>query len=295
MSNNKLELLTFSDIPDTVSPHIIKNFIISNGCTRVKDLSLNYSFSFEGMVFAICLKGSGKLKISFREYLFEENSIIILLPSQIVEILNHTEDLALEFLAFSPDFLSDLAIPKNFDVPYSIAQMPVVRVSTKETQNLLRYHSFITETFTNKNHKFLDQIVKGLLYSLLLEVSTIYIERYAEKGEELEKNFSRSEKITEQFLLLLRAHYKERRTAAYYADKMHITPKYLSSILKRVTGRTVNTWIEEVITMHAKLLLKSSDHTVLQISEELNFPNPSYFGRFFKKNTKMTPREYRES
>jgi len=93
----------------------------------------------------------------------------------------------------------------------------------------------------------------------------------------------------------LKDNYKTERSPRFYADKLFITTKYLSSILKKVTGRSINSWLEEAIILGAKLLLKSTDLTVLQVSEELSFPNPSYFGRYFKKATGMTPKDYRDS
>jgi len=292
MASQKLDKLTFANLPDSASQYMIKNFILSKSDAIDEEISFEHPFSFEGIVFIICLKGSGRVKISFKEYYVEKDTIMTIFPNQIVERGTHSEDFLVELLAFSPDFLSDLHIPKDFDLPRKILQEPILKVSTEEVQNLLRYHSFIIETFSNKNQRFLEQIIKGLLYSLLLEIANLYS---GQSVEEKEKSSTRSEEIVEQFLLLLRNHYKEGRNASYYADKMCITPKYLSGTLKKVTGRPINSWIEDAITMGAKLMLKSTNLTVLQISEELNFPNPSYFGRFFKKNTGMTPREYREN
>jgi len=291
MALRKLDRFTFADLPDEASPYMIKNFIISNNYVKFKNISFDHPFSFEGIVFIICLKGSGKVKISFKEFQTEEDSVITILPNQVVERMDHTEDFFIEMLAFSPDFLSDLPFPRDFDIIRKISQNPVLKIQKDDIQNLLRYHSFIIDTFNRKNHLFFEQVIKGHLYSLLLEIFVLYVET----NTEAKKVTTRSEEITEQFLILLKDHFKEGRTASYYADKMFITPKYLSSTLKKVTGRSINSWIEGAITIGAKIMLKSTNLTVLQISEELNFPNPSYFGRFFKKNTGMTPRDYRES
>ncbi|MFV0538448.1 MAG: helix-turn-helix domain-containing protein [Dysgonomonas sp.] len=74
-----------------------------------------------------------------------------------------------------------------------------------------------------------------------------------------------------------------------------MTSKYLSSLIKEQTGRTAFAWINEIIISSIKHILKTTDKTILQISEDFNFPNASFFGRFFKKHTNMTPVEYRES
>jgi YesN/AraC family two-component response regulator len=215
------------------------------------------------------------------------------LPNQIVEIIEHSDDLFIETLAFSFDFLSDLPIPKDFNIPRRVAKRPMLKVPEKVIQNLLRYHSFIIDTFNNEKSILFEQIIKGQLYSLLMEIAALYIEQDAET--KTERTSTRREEITEQFLELLKDHCKSERSASYYADKMFITPKYLSVTLKKATGRSINFWIGEAVILEAKILLKSTNLTVLQISEDLNFPNSSYFGRFFKKTTGMTPQKYRES
>ena len=290
---NKLEKITFSKISETDSSCMVKNFIIGDSNTKTIDTSFGCLFAFEGVVFMICLRGTGKMKISFKEYCIEKDTITIILPNQIVEKIDCSDDYSVNVLAFSPDFLANLPFPKDLDLYRKITGMPVLKVSAADVQNLLRYYSFIVETFNNSKHQLLKKIIRGLLFSLLIEIMNLYSKNNNVKIND--NHSSRSEEIVEHFISLLRDNYKEGRTASYYADKMCITPKYLSSTLKKVTGRSISLWIDNAIILGAKLMLKSSNLTILQISEKLNFPNPSYFGRFFKKKTGVTPRHYRES
>ena len=286
---NKLEKITFSKISETDSSCMVKNFIIGDSNTKTIDTSFGCPFAFEGVVFMICLKG----EISFKEYCIEKDAITIILPNQIVEKIDCSDDYSVNVLAFSPDFLTDLPLPKDLDLYRKIVGKPVLKVSAADVQNLLGYYSFIVETFNNSKHQLLKKVIRGLLFSLLIEIMNLYSKNNNVKIND--NHSSRSEKIVEHFISLLRDNYKEGRTASYYADKMCITPKYLSSTLKKVTGRSISLWIDNAIILGAKLMLKSSNLTILQISEKLNFPNPSYFGRFFKKKTGVTPRHYREN
>ena len=106
---------------------------------------------------------------------------------------------------------------------------------------------------------------------------------------------SRQEVLTEKFFEVLSKYYIKERSVAFYAEKLCLTPKYLSMTVKKVTGFPITSWMNEVVIIEAKRLLKMTDSTVLQISEELNFPNPSFFGRFFKQYAGMTPLAYRNS
>lgn len=290
MAKEKLEQITFSNISSS-TPYMIKNLILTNNNENLSNISFEDPFSFEGIIFGICLKGSDKIKINFKEYTLEENSILTILPHQIVEKNDDSENLFIEILAFSPDFISGLIMPKDFELPKRIMDNPILKISPEKIQNLLRFHSFIIETFNNEHHIFFEEVIKGQLYSLLMEIASLYAEQEVKPKE---KATSRNEEIVEQFFLLLKDHHKTERSATFYADKIFVTPKYLSSVLKKVTGRTINTWIDEAAVLASKILLKSTSLTVLQISEELNFPNSSNFGRFFKNYTGLTPIEYRE-
>jgi AraC-like DNA-binding protein len=100
--------------------------------------------------------------------------------------------------------------------------------------------------------------------------------------------------LVEKFLDLVQTHYKEQRELSFYADKLCLTPKHLSKVIKKVSGTTANEWIDNHVTLEAQALLKSTDMTVQQVSEELNFPSQSFFGKYFKRCTGMSPSEYKK-
>ena len=89
-------------------------------------------------------------------------------------------------------------------------------------------------------------------------------------------------------------HSKHERSVNFYADKLCLTPHYLSSVIRETSGQTVMQWINQAVILEAKVLLKHSNLLVFQISDELNFPNPSFFSKFFKRMTGMTPAEYQK-
>lgn len=286
----KLYKLSISNISDE-NPFFIRNFILADSSQKPEHISFNHPFTFDGIIFGICLKGSSRIKINFKEYEITKNSIFTILPNQILEPVDRTDDFFVEVLLFSFDFISGLALPKDFDVITNIAKQPSVTIDEKDMQDLIGFHSFIVKAY-NRNDYFREDITKSLLQVLLTIIGAIYAEK---KEEGTVKPTNRSEEIAEQFVKLLMEHHKTERSASFYADKMCITTKYLSGVLKKITGKPINILINHAVIIEAKMLLKSTNKTVLQISEELNFPNPSFFGRFFKQYAGMTPVEYRES
>ena len=106
---------------------------------------------------------------------------------------------------------------------------------------------------------------------------------------------NRKETIYHQFIQCLLKNYREERIISFYADKLCISAKYLSVAIKEVRGKSALDLINEAVILDAKAQLKNSDLTILQISDTLNFTNPSFFAKYFKKHTGMTPKEYRIS
>jgi AraC-like DNA-binding protein len=93
---------------------------------------------------------------------------------------------------------------------------------------------------------------------------------------------------------LLFEHFKEAKDVSFYADKLCVSPKYLSSLVKQMVGKPAKDCIDYCIIMESKVLLNSS-YTIQEISQQLNFPNQSFFGKYFKKHTGISPLNYRRS
>ena len=117
----------------------------------------------------------------------------------------------------------------------------------------------------------------------------------AESMKAVEKKPSREELYFKQFMSLLNKHYITDRSVMFYADKMHLSPKYLSAVVKKVSGQTPSNWIDGLVIMEAKNLLKYSEMNIQEIAYMMNFPNQSFFGKYFKQRTGMTPSAYREN
>ena len=101
--------------------------------------------------------------------------------------------------------------------------------------------------------------------------------------------------MPERFLNLVQIHFKIERFLKFYAEKLDLTPKHLSRTMKNLTGFTAVEWIERYVVLEAKVMLKASNLNIQQISDELNFPSQSFFGKYFKKNVGMSPKEFRNS
>ena len=137
---------------------------------------------------------------------------------------------------------------------------------------------------------FRREVVQHLIIALLYNIRYIH----AKNEESAPLQLSRQEEVFRRFIGLVNEHSKRERNISFYADKLCLTPHYLSTVIREVSGQTVMQWINQAIILEAKVLLKHSDLLVFQISDELGFPNPSFFSKFFKRMTGMTPAEYQK-
>ena len=288
----KLTKFILEDFSHEYNPFAIKNFIISDSADA-PNVSSDYPFVLNGLAFAICIKGKGKMRINFKEYEIEESTIITILPFFVTELITRTEDFLIEFLIFSMDFLENTPSKPSFDIAKSITEHSCIKVNLQEKEKLLEFHSFIVKQYKRTDHPFRVEMAKSLLFSLLTEIGSIYYSRLSDLKDNNVN--SHQKELVDKFFKLLFIHHKQEKSIQFYADKMYLTSKYLSAIVKEKTGQTAFSWINDSLISSAKYLLKTTNMTILQISEELNFPNPSFFGRFFKKHTKVTPVQYRES
>lgn len=292
---NQHSTISFEDMTKhvDVSTSLIKNFIISEKGILHPNFTFGHPYAVEGAAFLICITGHGRAKVNLKEYAVEKNTIATIIPGSVIEVIEHSDDMFMECLFFSPDFLAELKYPIITDFPSKVEEYPILKINDEKMRNLLDYHSFIVSQYKKEDHPFREEIAKIQLASLLLEIAAIYIELSQETHAATTSN--RQEELVNQFVRLAVKHHREERSLNFYADKMFLTPKHLSQVIKETSGKTALYWITEMTILSIKALLKSSTMTVLEISEEMNFPNSSFFGRFFKKHTGLTPVQYRES
>ena len=254
------------------------------------EIPLNQPAFFRGIVLIFCKQGKGKLNIDMREYVLEENTICTIFPGTIVLCTEASDDLLFFSLFFTFEFLAEMPQIKNISFAERIKQYPTLQVPPEDAADFASYFLLIERQILNKQLNFVDKAARGLVYSLYSEIASIY---YLLETTKKEIPSSRQNEILNRFFPLLREHNSQ-RNVSFFADKMCLTPKYLSTKIKKLTGKSVFEWFNTSTIIKAKILLKTSNNPISHISEELDFPNASFFSRFFKKHTGMTPNEYRK-
>ena len=171
---------------------------------------------------------------------------------------------------------------------------PCIRLSEEELQTYSKFYELI-QALMRQNPENIRDILRHLLSSVLFYAGSTIAARKGEVHLPLDSsNASSRAKLTfEAFLKLVADYHTTERGMAFYAEKLCLTPKYLSKLIKQVSGKSGPEWISSFVVIEAKNMLKYSEMPVKEIVYRLNFPNSSVFYKFFKAHTGMTPTEYR--
>jgi AraC-like DNA-binding protein len=248
----------------------------------------DYPTKIDFTVVLICLKGTIEGSINLVNYTFEANRLGIVFFDQIVQYHHISDDFSGLFIVLSKRFGDNLElnIKDSTSMFFYIQNNPVIPVNESEMALLLDYYSMLQKTVKmENNHR--REIVKHLLHALLYSTDFVF--------QQHQRRATKMEELFTSFYNLVLLHHRASREVGFYADKLCLTPKYLSTVIKASTGKTAYQWINDYVILEAKALLKSGNMTVQQISDALSFPNQSFFGQYFKRHTGMSPSEYRNS
>ena len=292
MDMKRYASLDMSDLFDRRDSKSVRNFYLSGKDFGEKLLGGLTSFTFNGFFISICLGGRCELKVSGRSYTIEAGSLMIFSPNQLIEIQSSSPDLDWKSIIVSLDVILEFPSPVDIDIMTSALRNPVLHVGEAAARHLMEYYLFIEKRYSETSSAYREEISKTLLYALMLEICNIF-RNVSDEDSDIAK--PRQEKLTDDFFKLMAKHYRTEHNVAFYAAKLHRTPKYLSGAIRRISGRSVAEWINSTLVSEIKMLLKTTDKTVLEISEELNFSSPSVMVQFFRHYTGITPLRYRKS
>jgi len=264
--------------------------LIDNSHTMRAELSSdNEPFRIDMTMAIIYEQGSADLKINMRDYHIEAPAVLLVLNDQIYQSAGHSEDLRSKVILMSRSFSDSLFANSGEILPLksSIMKNPVMKIENEE--NVFgQFFQLLQNIAASPRQKFKIESARHLTLSMFYGYSHLKHE-----VNEVKSTNSRQEEIFTKFTELLERHHKKEREIAFYADKMCMTSKHLSQVIKDYTGKTALGIIEEYVISEAKSMLLSTTMSIQQISDELKFPSQSVFGKYFKRVAGISPSEYR--
>lgn len=251
--------------------------------------SFDYPFKVDVTTAIICLRGTSEGEINLKPYRTQPSSMAIILSDQILQHKYMSEDFTGLFIVMSKKFTQSLNIQEALPLFISVRENPTIPLTPKAVVSMVDYFYMMQKVIRMEDNPYRLETVRNLIRAFFYGVGYQFHEISENKSQ------SKQEILVENFLNLVKDYYKEERGVKFYADKLCITPKYLSTLIKENSGRSANEWIDSYVILEAKALLKSTNMTIQQISDELNFPSQSFFGKYFKRLVEVSPKEYRKS
>ena len=248
----------------------------------------------DAFIIGVGTEGETSVSFNLHEFKLKKDSIFIFTPKNVLQV-NSQQYFKADVIAISPDFMRRINIDIKNMMPLFLkfVENPALTLTPEESRSMRGMIAQIERETRGPETHFSFDIVSGLIAATIYKVGDIMYHYLAEHPEGQNNSHNRAEEYFKQFTHLLGEHFREERSVGFYARQLCITPKYLTTLIKRISGQSVSEWIDNYVILEAKTLLKYSTMSIQEIAYYLNFPNQSFFGSYFKRNTGMSPSQYK--
>ena len=285
-------------VPSGISLGIGDDFFITRLQEKPQYAYLQYPFRVDCYIAAYCVEGSVNCSVNLTDYHLTTGTLLLITPGNILRISQSDEldrNLRVTLICVSASYISNIGInpSKVLVEAVEVLRDPCIHLSDDEAEMLHKYVNLALD-ITKTDSQFVKESIGGLVSSVFYQFAGFLAN--SKRREDMEKpvRTTRQRQMLEQFMKLAINDHAREHLVGYYADKMCVTPKYLSKIVKETSGRSVPDWLSELLILDAKNMLRHTDMTIKEISAKLNFPSQSFFFRFFKNHTGQTPTQYRD-
>lgn len=297
---NIIKILDFSHFDESEDGHSVlipgKIFLSDRDeCNehRYKSIQMKYPVQISSMNLSlICTGGMAKIKINLVEQSLVRGCACIVMPGQFLQIVHTSSDFTGICMAVMSDFMDYQGdVKTSMKILQKQLNDPFSQINEKYFEEIICIYEMMKRKLSEKDFLYKEEVAKH--YLSLMKYNMLQV-----KGNEISTKMpnrvaSRKDEIFHLFIKEVEKNYKHERNVTFYADKLCISPKYLSSVIHNVSGKYATEWIDGYVILEAKALLKSNGNTIKEICNKLNFANQSFFAKYFKQHTGLTPKEYR--
>ena len=233
----------------------------------------------DAFIIGVGTEGETSVSFNLHEFRLKKDSMFIFTPKNILQV-NSQQYFKADVIAISPDFMRRINIDIKNMMPLFLkfVENPTLALTPEESRSMRGMIAQIERETRGPETHFSFDIVSGLIAATIYKVGDIMYHYLAEHPEGQNNSHNRAEEYFKQFTHLLGEHFREERSVG---------------LIKRISGQSVSEWIDNYVILEAKTLLKYSTMSIQEIAYYLNFPNQSFFGSYFKRNTGMSPSQYK--
>lgn len=239
----------------------------------------------------LCRSGSAEATVNLRRGRLEPNAILLMLPGSILMLTDISPDFRVTYCVYSRDIFAEASFRMEPAFFRFLSENPIC-YPRGDKGGAQIWFDIAAYTYRDRENIFRNTIIKNRVQNILLEIYD-KLQRFAERDRPAPGTTSRQTELFHRFLALVHDHCSEQRDVAYYADKLCISTRYLSTIVQNVSHSSAKELIDKSVILEIKMMLQSTDLSVQEIAYRLHFPDQSYLGRYFKKHTGVSPTGYR--
>ena len=292
-----MERINYLEWRNRTSNEVPTTHRLGNDLLLIEDYKIieDYTEPFKSDITTVIIyeEGSADIRINMQEYHVTAPAMVVMLSDQTFQYLSKDNRPKVKAFVFSNKLLEGLFNDSHTHATlYRVVfNNPVLQLDNDSKYMLATFYNVLHGLIKAPTGENRLEAAKHLILALFYG----YMSNNQIKERSKDENRNRATDLSDKFLELLRANYKTNRDIGFYADKMYVTPKYLSRCVKEVTGRTAGDWIDNHVITESKALLASTRLTIQQISDRMGFLSTALFGKFFKRVEGITPSAYRKS
>ncbi len=269
-------------------------YCIGEDFTLTNDPSVFSAFRFptkiSDTIGILCHSGSFNFSIDLRPYYAEGPCLFIILAGQILETQNISDafkgDILVMSIHLTDSIFADIHI--RFPIKKPILKRPYIPLNENQLEliqdNILSMKKILIDKGNPYRKEAIINLIRAFYYGFSYKIHTT--------DEEI--TFSPNEILFENFLNLVKQNYTQEKSVSFYAEKLFLSSKHLSKLIKEVSEKTANEWITDFVILDAKSKLKTTNMTIQQVSDSLGFLTQSLFGKYFKRHVGISPKTYQK-
>lgn len=285
-SKNELYMAEYNPIMTTPE----EQFVVGDTDLRYFE---EHSCRTEGGAILFCRRGSATVTVDQLRDRVTRDTLLLLLPGSILHLNERTDDFRVRFCAFSLELFSEAAYRLDPSFFHILHEHAIIRLPDRIIEGVRNWFQMASYTYRDRGNIFRNTIIRNRLQNVLLEAFD-KTQRFAPDVHS-QTGTTRQANLFQRFVALVHEHCTEQREVAFYADRLCISTRYLSTIIRSVAHSTAKEFIDRSVVLEIKMLLGSTELSVQEIAYRLHFPDQSYLGRFFKKHTGVSPTEFRNA
>lgn len=285
------KVVTLGQLAERISQTAIgRDIVVYNGTLTNRTVQ-HCPLRFESLIVIMCLEGTLTIGVDMHTVSLRQGSLLILRPQNHISFIEVSDICVVNAVACSRPMMEESLLRSTEMLPLllHLSNFPAVDLKEEQQKRIAEYFDIMISLIKSGRTPNLTRKVRCLLKASLYEM----LDNFDVNVSGIPR--TRREELTARFLTLVAESFIYERSVSFYAEKIGVSAKHLSSVVKAVSGRTAGDWIETYVVLEAKMLLADTDLSINEISQKLNFKSQALFGKYFRQVTDMSPSVFRKS